>query len=88
MCVDQVTGKTSFTDKGCRASASREEVRIPPANTDSGSRSDSQEPTGNKTWVGDRDTRKTGRDYSAKKNSVADIAPVPDSGGDFASGGI
>ena len=88
MCVDEATGKTSFTDRGCTPTASREEVKVPPANVNSGSKSDYGEPAKNKTWLSDRDTRKTGRDYSAEKRSVADISSGPDSGGVYTSGGI
>jgi len=88
MCVDPATGKTSFTDKGCEATASREEVKIPPANANSGSRSNSGESSKNKTWLSDRDTRKTGRDYSAQKRTMAEIAAPPATGGDVPGGGI
>ena len=39
MCVDQVTGETSFTDKACTtAGDAREEVRVDRTNLDSGKR--------------------------------------------------
>jgi hypothetical protein len=63
MCRDPVTGKATFTDKGCESSASQEEVRVQPTNVDSGSRTAAPPPRG--AWVSDRDTRKTGRDYNA-----------------------
>lgn len=88
MCVDEVTGKTSFTDKGCETTASREEVKIPPANANSGSRSDTRKTAKSETWVSDRDTRKTGRDYSAEKRTMADISPTSTTGGNTTNGGI
>lgn len=63
MCVDPVTGKATFTDKGCEAKATTEEVKVQATNVDSGSRTAAPAPRG--TWVSDRDTRKTGRDYNA-----------------------
>jgi hypothetical protein len=71
MCVDEVTGKTSFTDRGCETTSAREEVRIPPANANSGSRGEELEEPPEQTWVSDRDTRKTARDYSAARRSIA-----------------
>lgn len=63
ICTDPVSGKTTFTDVACDASATREEVRVPPTNVDSGSRTAA--PAARKTWNSDRDSRKTGRDYNA-----------------------
>jgi len=68
MCVDQATGKTSFSDKGCQTTAAQEEVRVEATNVFSG-RNTATAPT-RKTWVSDRDTRKTGRDYSAGTSAV------------------
>ncbi len=70
MCVDQATGRTSFSDKGCEATASTAEVRVPPANVDSGRRTAESEAP--KTWRSDVDTRKTGRDYNAERRSLGD----------------
>lgn len=88
MCVDEQTGKTSFTDKGCQTTASREEVKIPPANVDSGSRVETRDSSKEKAWVSDRDNRKTGRDYTAERRKVAKISPAQGNGFDIASGGI
>jgi hypothetical protein len=68
MCVDPATGATSFSDKGCAASAAQEEVKVEATNVFSGSRT--SEAPKRKTWVSDRDTRKTGRDYSAGKSEL------------------
>jgi len=83
MCVDEITGKTSFTDKGCQTTASREEVKVPPANANSGSRTQAIESIKEKTWVSDRDTRKTGRDYTAERRKLADNSPLPGIGIDI-----
>ena len=88
MCVDEQTGKTSFTDRGCQTTASREEVKVPPANANSGSRSDNRESNKEKAWESDRDNRKTGRDYTAERRKVAEISPAQGNGFDIASGGI
>ena len=64
MCVDPDTGKKSFTDRGCDHVAVREEVRVEPANLDSGSHTAVERRE--QTWVTDRDTRKTGRDYAGE----------------------
>ena len=64
MCRDAVSGKTTFTDRACEQSvATREEVRVPPTNVDSGKRTAAPAPRG--AWVSDRDTRKTLRDFNA-----------------------
>jgi hypothetical protein len=68
MCVDHVTGKTSFTDKACEVAGTREEVRVDPANLDSGSRY--ARPSKPKTWRSEADTRKTGADYNADRRSL------------------
>ena len=65
MCVDQATGQTSFTDKACATASAREEVRVDPANLDSGSRY--AEAKKRKTWRSESDTRKTGVDYNADR---------------------
>lgn len=70
MCVDPDTGKKSFTDRGCDQVAVREEVRVDPANLDSGSRTAVNSPR--KTWRTDLDTRKTGRDYADERNRIYD----------------
>jgi len=68
MCVDQETGKTSFTDKGCETIAAREEVRVPAVNLDSGK--NAAERPEEKIWSSERETRKTGRDYNADRRST------------------
>ena len=88
MCVDEITGQKSFTDKGCQTAASREEVKVPPANVNSGSREAVSTSTRESAWASDRDTRKTGRDYNADKRRVAEISPEQGNGVDIASGGI
>ncbi|MDH4041557.1 MAG: DUF4124 domain-containing protein [Gammaproteobacteria bacterium] len=64
ICVDPVTGKKSFSDKGCVATQSQEEMKVGATNVTSGSRTAQAAPAG--TWTSDRDTRKTGRDYNAE----------------------
>ncbi len=68
MCVDHATGATSFTDKACDTVSSREEVRVDPANLDSGSRYAPREKR--KTWRSEEDKRKTGMDYNAERRSI------------------
>jgi hypothetical protein len=68
MCVDEISGKTSFTDKACETSAVREEVRVQAANLDSGARSAA--PAKEKTWRSQADSRKSGLDYSEERRSI------------------
>ena len=68
MCVDEATGKNTFSDKGCQTRATQEEVRIQATNVASGPRT-AQRPA-DKAWVSDRDPRKTGRDYFAEKRDL------------------
>jgi uncharacterized protein DUF4124 len=68
MCVDHATGATSFTDKACETVSSREEVRVDPANLDSGSRYAPK--AKKKTWRSEEDTRKSGMDYNAERRSI------------------
>ena len=68
MCVDPATGATSFSDRGCATSAAQEEVKVEATNVFSGNRT--TEAPKRKTWVSDRDTRKTGRDYSAENSGL------------------
>jgi len=68
MCVDAKTGETSFTDKACATTSSREEVRVDPANLDSGNRYAA--PAKQKTWRSQADTRKTGLDYNAERRDL------------------
>jgi len=65
MCMEPATGKASFTDKACEKAASRRELRVDPTNLDSGS--GTARGSSSKTWVSQRDTRKTGVDYSAQR---------------------
>jgi hypothetical protein len=67
MCVDPATGKTSLTDRGCSSAATTEELRVPAVNVNSGSNTGTAAPA--RTWISDRDTRKTGREYSATQRS-------------------
>lgn len=68
MCVDQATGQTTFTDKACDTTSSREEVRVRAANLDSGS--NYAAPPKAKTWRSQADTRKSGMDYNAERRSL------------------
>jgi Domain of unknown function (DUF4124) len=68
MCVDQATGETSFSDRGCATGAVQDEVKVDATNVFSGNRT-AGAPT-RKTWVSDRDTRKTGRDYTAENSGL------------------
>ena len=68
MCTDPATGKTSFTDRACEKAATREEVRVGPANLDSGARAGRDSTS--KTWSSERDTRKTGVDYNAQRRGL------------------
>ncbi len=68
MCVDQATGRTSFTDKACETASVREEVRVDTANLDSGK--SYAAPAKRKTWRSQADTRKTGADYNAERRSL------------------
>jgi hypothetical protein len=68
MCVDQVTGKTSFTDKACETASVREEVRVDTANLDSGQRYGAAPKP--KTWRSQADIRKSGLDYNAERRSL------------------
>ena len=60
MCVDQQTGKTSFTDKACAETASVEQVQVREANT-------GKSP---KVWNSHRDKRKSGRDYNDQRREL------------------
>lgn len=68
MCVDQASGQTTFTDKACDTTASREEVRVDTTNLDSGKHYAA--PAKRKTWRSQADTRKTGVDYNAARRSL------------------
>ena len=65
MCVDPATGRKSFSDKGCATAALQEEVRVQATNVESGARTGKA--SKRKTWNSDRDTRKTGLDYSSEQ---------------------
>jgi hypothetical protein len=60
MCVDEATGKTSFTDKACETASTREEVRV-----DSYTRRSKQ-----KTLRSQTDTRKSGADFNAQRREL------------------
>jgi hypothetical protein len=68
MCVNPVTGKTSFTDRACNVDGSGigEEVKVGAPNLDSGQR-DRKPAAQEKLWNSERDLRKTGRDYNAER---------------------
>ena len=68
MCLDPVTGESSFTDKACATRSVREEVRVEPTNLDSGHRYAKK--AARKTWTSERDTRKTGLEYNAQKSAT------------------
>ena len=68
MCLDPATGKTSFSDTGCKSLATHEEVKVQVTNVTSGSRTAADPPP--KTWTSDLDTRKTGLDYSAQQRGI------------------
>jgi hypothetical protein len=68
MCVDPVTGESSFTDKACETRSVGEEVRVQTTNPGSGHRYTKK--GAKKTWSSQRDTRKTGLDYSAQKSGT------------------
>ena len=68
MCVDHATGAASFTDKACESVSSREEVRVDPANLDSGSRY--AKPAKKKTWRSQAEKRKSGMDYNAERRGI------------------
>ena len=68
MCVDPETGKKSFSDKGCPTVTQQEEVRVQATNIGSGRRT--AKGTGRKIWNSDRDTRKTGLDYTAEQRRL------------------
>ncbi len=68
MCVDDATGEAYFTDAGCASQGTREEVRVHPANLDSGKRY--AKSGKRKTWNSEKDERKTGVDYNEERRSV------------------
>ena len=68
MCVNQETGESSFTDRACETTSTREEVRVEAANLNSGKRYAG--PAEQKTWRSQADTRKTGMDYNAERRSL------------------
>lgn len=68
MCVDQATSQTTFTDKACETSGSREEVRVRTANLDSGK--NYAAPAKRKTWRSQADTRRTGADLTAERRNL------------------
>mgnify|MGYP001817114139 CR=1 FL=1 len=69
MCVDQKSGEAYFTDKGCETAGTREEVRVDPANLDSGSRY--TKAGKRKVWNSQEDERKSGLDYNAERREVS-----------------
>lgn len=68
MCVDPVSGKTSFTDKACETNSVIEEVRVDATNLDSG-RSYAGAPRA-KYWSSEKESRKSGLDYNAERRNL------------------
>jgi hypothetical protein len=68
MCVDEATGKTSFTDKACETASTREEVRVDSVNLNSGNRYTRR--SKQKTWRSQTDTRKSGADFNAQRREL------------------
>ena len=68
MCVDQATGKASFTDRSCESAGTRAEVRVDPTNLDSGAQYAKRGKK--KTWRSEADTRKSGSDYNADRRML------------------
>ena len=68
MCVDEATGATSFTDRQCDTSGSREEIRVNKLNPGSGTaKKNTPRP---KAWRSQTDTRKTGTDFNAQRRAL------------------
>jgi hypothetical protein len=68
MCVDRVTGESSFTDKACETESVGEEVRVQTTNLGSGHRYAKK--GAKKTWTSERESRKTGLEYTAQKSGT------------------
>jgi hypothetical protein len=66
MCVDDVTGEASFTDKACASDGSREEVKVDATNLNSGANYGSSKGK-DKSWTSEHDNRKSGVDLSAER---------------------
>ena len=75
MCVDPVTGKTSFTDKACPTKAAGEEVRVHVANPGSGGRGSRGGIS--KAWDSQRDSRKSGLDYNSDRRRLYGTGDTP-----------
>ncbi len=65
MCVDKETGEASFTDHACETASLREEVKVSPANLDSGRKYARN--SKRKTWRSQEDLRKSGIDYNNER---------------------
>ena len=68
MCVDEVSGATSFTDKACETAGSREEIRINPITPNSASPQRSSDK--NRAGRSQLDARKTGTDFNAERRAL------------------
>lgn len=78
MCVDPVSGKTSFTDKACATTDAREEIRIDATNVSSGNKS--RGAPREKTWRSEAETRKSGRDHNASRRNLYDNSATASTG--------
>ncbi len=58
MCTDPVTGKKTFTDKGCPTAGSGKKVKVEPINFGQGVRADRS----GGVWKSDRETAVSGRE--------------------------
>jgi len=69
MCVDEATGKTSFTDKACDKHVPGEKVRVNVANPGTGARGPGRK--GNNAWQSQRDFSQSGLDYNRARREAA-----------------
>lgn len=67
MCTDPVTGKKTFTDKGCPTSGSGKTVKIDPTNFGQGTRMRNNDGA----WKSDRDMSVSGRANLAEEGQPA-----------------
>lgn len=66
MCVDEATGATSFTDRACETTQSREEIRVNRINPGKDSRTPRKS---GKAWRSQADVRKTGTDFNEQRRA-------------------
>ncbi len=69
MCVDEATGKTSFTDKACDKHVPGEKVRVDVANPGKGARGAGR--NRNNAWQSQRDFSRSGLDYNRARRAAA-----------------